>query len=104
MTKKQVGEERVYSAYTSTLLLIIEGSQDRNSEQETGARRSWYKSHGGLLLTGLLSLLSYRTQDHQPRDDTTHNRLGSPPLIINGENALQLDLMEAFSQLRLLPL
>jgi hypothetical protein len=27
MTKKQVGEERVYSAYTSTLLFITKGSQ-----------------------------------------------------------------------------
>jgi hypothetical protein len=25
---------------------------------------------------GFLSLLSYRTQDHQPRDVTTHNGLG----------------------------
>ena len=33
MTKKQVGEERVYSAYTSISLLIIEGSQDRNSNR-----------------------------------------------------------------------
>jgi hypothetical protein len=31
MTKKQVGEERVYSAYTSTLLFITKGSQDWNS-------------------------------------------------------------------------
>ena len=30
MTKKQVGEERVYSAYTSTLLFITKGSLDRN--------------------------------------------------------------------------
>jgi hypothetical protein len=30
MTKKQVGEERVYSAYTSTLMFIIKGSQDWN--------------------------------------------------------------------------
>jgi hypothetical protein len=30
MTKKQAGEERVYSAYTSTLLFIIKGSQDWN--------------------------------------------------------------------------
>jgi len=30
---------------------------------------------------GLLSLLSYRTQDYQPRDGTTHNVLGPPPLI-----------------------
>jgi hypothetical protein len=28
MTKKQVGEERVYSAYTSMLLFITKGSQD----------------------------------------------------------------------------
>jgi hypothetical protein len=31
MTKKQVEEERIYSAYTSTLLFIPKGSQDRNS-------------------------------------------------------------------------
>jgi len=31
MTKKQVGEERAYPAYTSTLLFITKGSQDRNS-------------------------------------------------------------------------
>jgi hypothetical protein len=30
MSKKQVGEERVYSAYTSTLLFITKGSQDWN--------------------------------------------------------------------------
>jgi hypothetical protein len=32
MTKKQVGEERVYSVYTSTLLFTTKGSQDRNSQ------------------------------------------------------------------------
>ena len=32
MTKKQVREERVYSAYTSTLLFITKESQSRNSE------------------------------------------------------------------------
>jgi hypothetical protein len=36
MTKKQVGKERVYSAYTSTLLFITEESQDWNSHR-TGA-------------------------------------------------------------------
>jgi hypothetical protein len=30
-----------------------------------------------------LSLLSYRTQDHQPRDSTTHHGLGTPPSITN---------------------
>jgi hypothetical protein len=29
MTKKQVEEERVYSAYTSALLFITKGSQER---------------------------------------------------------------------------
>ena len=57
----------------------------------------WLASHD------LASLLSYRTQDHQVRDGTTHNGLGPPPLITNKENALQLDLMEAFSQLRFPP-
>jgi hypothetical protein len=33
MTKKQVGEERVYSAYTSTMLFITKGSQDLNSHR-----------------------------------------------------------------------
>jgi hypothetical protein len=33
MTKKQAGEERVYSAYISTLLFITKGSQDRNSHR-----------------------------------------------------------------------
>ncbi len=34
MTKKQVGEERVYSAYTSILLFITKGNQDRSSHME----------------------------------------------------------------------
>jgi hypothetical protein len=33
MTKKEVGEERVYSAYTSILLFITKGSQDWNSSR-----------------------------------------------------------------------
>jgi hypothetical protein len=36
MTKKQVGEERVYSAYTSILLFITERSQDWNSSRSGG--------------------------------------------------------------------
>jgi hypothetical protein len=37
MTKKQVGEERVCSAYTSMLLFITKGSQDWNSNR-SGSR------------------------------------------------------------------
>ena len=36
-TKKQVGEERVYSAYTSTLLFITEGRTGTEAGQEAGA-------------------------------------------------------------------
>jgi hypothetical protein len=31
-SQKQLGEDRVYLAYTFTSLLIIKGSQDRNSD------------------------------------------------------------------------
>jgi hypothetical protein len=82
MTKKQVEEERVYSAYTSILLFIIKGSQDRNSHRAGTWRqelmqRPWRDTAYWLASPGLLSLLSYRTQDCQPRDGTIHNGLGS---------------------------
>ena len=54
--------------------------------------RSWCRGHEGVSASywfappGLLSLLSYRTQDHQPRDDSTLNWLGPP--ISNYEIAL----------------
>jgi hypothetical protein len=45
---------------------------------------------------GLLSLLSYRTKTTSPEMATP--TMGPPSLIMNWENALQLDLMEAFPQ------
>ena len=54
MTKKQVGEERVYSAYTSSLLFITKGGQDWNSSRS--GYRSWFRGHERMLLTGLLLL------------------------------------------------
>jgi hypothetical protein len=57
-------------------------------------QRPWRDVPYWLAFPGLLSLLSYRTQDNQPRDGTT----------FDGENALQLDPMEAFPQGRLLSL
>jgi hypothetical protein len=53
MTKKQIGEERVYFTL-STLLFITKGSQDWNSSRS--GSRSWCRGHGGMLLTGLLPL------------------------------------------------
>jgi hypothetical protein len=42
MTKKQVGEERVYSAYTSTLLLITKGGQDwKQVRKQELMQRPW---------------------------------------------------------------
>jgi hypothetical protein len=67
MTKKQIGEEMVYSAYISTLLFITERSQDWNSSRSGSRRDDLY----WLASPGLLSLLSYRTQDYQPRDGPT---------------------------------
>jgi hypothetical protein len=51
---------------------------------------------------GLLSLLSYRTKTANP--EMVPPTRGLSPLITNWENALQLDLMEAFLQLKLLSL
>jgi hypothetical protein len=83
MNKKKVGEERIYSAYPFT-----EASQDRNSSRAGTWRqelmqRLWRVTAYWLAPHGLLSLLSYRTKDHQPRDGTTHNELDPPPLIAN---------------------
>jgi len=65
MTKKQVGKERVYSAYTSTLLFITKGSQDWNSSRS--GSRSWCRGHGGVLLTGLLPLASLACSLIEPK-------------------------------------
>jgi hypothetical protein len=105
MTKKQVGEERVYSAYTSILLFITERSQDWNSSRSES--RSWCRSHGGMFFTGLLLLACSACSLIEPK--TTSPEMvpsirGLSPLITNWENALQLDLMEAFPQLKLLSL
>jgi hypothetical protein len=78
MTKKQVVEKRVYSAYTFTLLFFTKGSQDWNSHRvgiwrQELMQRPWRSSAYWISSPGLLSLLYYRTQDHQPRDGTTQN-------------------------------
>jgi hypothetical protein len=74
MTKKQVGEERVYLAYTSILLFITkEVRTGTQAGQKAGAeQRPWRDVLYWLASFGLLSLLSYRTQDSQPRDGPTH--------------------------------
>jgi hypothetical protein len=74
--QKQVGEERVYLAYTSTSLQSTEGSQDRNSDKQgRNLQRPWKSLANCLAFHGFPSLFAYGTQDHQPRDGSTLNGL-----------------------------
>lgn len=64
-------------------LFIIEGSQDRNSNRAGTWRqelmqRPWSSAAHWLAPCGLVRLFSYRKQDHQTRDSTTHNELDPP--------------------------
>jgi hypothetical protein len=84
--KKQVGEKRLYLAYMFTSLFIIKGNQDRNShraetQKQELMQRPWRSAAYWLAPHNFLSLFSYRTQEHQPRDGTTHNGQG-PPISI----------------------
>ena len=86
--QKQLGEERIYLIYISISLFNIGGSQDRNAHRAGSWRqelmqRPWRGAVYWLVPRGLLSLLSYRTQDQQPRDGTTCDVLGTPPSITN---------------------
>jgi hypothetical protein len=104
MTKKQVGEERVYSTYTSMLLLITKEVRT-GTQAGQGAGADAEAMEGCSLLACfpcLPSLLSYRTKTTSP--EMVPPTRGPSPLITNWENALQLDLMEAFPQLKLLSL
>lgn len=76
--------------------------QEHSPSSEEKPEAELYRGGGGLLFTGLfLSLLSYFTEDHQARDDTTHSELGPSHIIINQENVpqacLQAKSVEVFS-------
>jgi hypothetical protein len=68
MTKKQVGEEKVYSAYNFILLFITkEVRTGTQAGQEAGADAEAMESIVyWLASTGLPSLLSYRTKIISP--------------------------------------
>jgi hypothetical protein len=71
-----------------TCSAITEGSQAGTQTRQTVGGRSWCRGRGGVLLIGLLPhglliLLSYRTQDHQPRDGNAYSGLGPPTSITN---------------------
>jgi hypothetical protein len=82
--QKQFEEGTAYSAYTSVSLFILKevrtGTQQAGTWRQELTQRPW----GCCLLACspyLRSLLSYRTQGHQPRDGTSHN--GPSPSITN---------------------
>ena len=72
MTEKQVGEERVYSAYIAVPLPRKSGLELKQVRKEELMQRPWSDVLYWLASTGLLSLLFYRTQHYQPRDGPTH--------------------------------
>jgi hypothetical protein len=85
MTKKQIGEERVYSAYTSHITVHHQrksGLELKWVRKQELMQRPWRDVLYWLASPGLLSLLSYRTQDYQPRDGTTHNVPSHPRSLI----------------------
>jgi hypothetical protein len=74
MTKKQLGEERVYSSYTSTLLFITKKVRTgAKASQEAGADAEALEE---CFLLACLSQLAQPAllwnQDYQPRNGTTH--------------------------------
>ena len=76
---KQAEEDRVYLADTSDHSPSLKQVRAGTWRQEL-MQKPWRGAAYWLALHGLLSLLSYRTQDHQPRDGPTHNGLGPPPV------------------------
>ena len=69
-------------------------------------QRPWRGAACWLAPHDLLSLLSYRTQDHLLRSGNTHGGLDPLTSIINWENVphtcLKANMIEAFSHMRLL--
>jgi hypothetical protein len=69
MNKKQVGEERVYSAYTFHTAINHKrksGLKLKQVRKQELMQRPWRDVTYWLASPGLLSLLSYRTQDISP--------------------------------------
>jgi hypothetical protein len=73
MTKKQVGEERVYSAYTSILLFVTkEVRAGTQAGQEAGADAEAMEGCS-LLACSACSLIEPRLpKTNKPRDGPTH--------------------------------
>jgi hypothetical protein len=60
---------------------IRTGTQTAGIRRQELMQRSWRSTAYWLAPHDWLGLLSYSTQDHQPRDGTTHNGLAPPSLM-----------------------
>jgi hypothetical protein len=78
MTKKQVGEERVYLAYTSTSLLITD--RNRTGQDRTGTQAG-PEPRGGVPLTAQYAFL--QNPGLPAQGGPTLNGLGPPLSITN---------------------
>jgi hypothetical protein len=87
--QKQVGEERVYWAYIYFCVVVPDWMKSEQELQQGRNLEAWLDAESiegaaeWLAPHGLLSLLSYRTQDHQPRSGITHCGLGPSLPITN---------------------
>ena len=85
MTKKEVGEESLFNLHVHIAVCHRRKSgQKLKRGRNLEARADAEAMEECCLLDcfpGLLNLLSHRTQDHQPRDGSTHSGLGPPPSI-----------------------
>jgi hypothetical protein len=84
MTKKQVGEERVYSAYTFHIAVHHQrksGLELKQVRKQELMQRPWRNVLYWLASPGLLSLLSYRTKTTTPEMVPPTRSLS--PLITN---------------------
>ena len=90
----QVGEERVYLAYTSTSMFIIKGSQDRNSKRTGTCRQElmqkpWRGAAYWLAPKGLFCLFSCRTRVQQPMEWYHSQWAGPSPISHQLRNRLR---------------
>jgi hypothetical protein len=84
MTKKQVGEERIYSAYTFHIAVDHQrksGLELKQVRKQELMQRPWKDVTYWLASPGLLSLLSYRTKTTSP--EMAPPTRGPSPLITN---------------------
>ena len=84
MTKKQVGEERVYTVYTSHIAVNHQrksGLEFKQVRKQELMQRPWRDVPYQLASPGLLSLLSYRTKTTRP--EMVPSIRGLKPLITN---------------------